>query len=93
MMCNPKENILEKRLPYYYIGHFSRYIKRGARQVMSSRYTDKVETAAFINPDGERVVVILNKTDLPVEITLREEGVGSSMVAEAHSIMTCIYTK
>ena len=93
MMCDPKENILEKRLPYYYIGHFSRYIKRGARQVMSSRYTDKVETVAFINPDGERVVVILNKTDLPVEITLREEGVGSSMVAEAHSIMTCIYTK
>ena len=93
MICNSKENTLEKRLPYYYIGHFSRYIKRGARQVMSSRYTDKVETAAFINPDGERVVVVLNKTDSPVEITLREEGIGSSMVAEAHSIMTCIYTK
>ena len=93
MMCNPKENTLEKRLSYYYIGHFSRYIKRGARQVMSSRYTDKVETAAFVNPDGERVVVILNKTDAPVEITLREDGIGSSMVIEAHTIMTCIYTK
>ena len=93
MMCNPKENTLEKRLSYYYIGHFSRYIKRGARQVMSSRYTDKVETAAFINPDGERVVVVLNKTDSPVEITLREEGIGSSMVIDAHAIMTCIYKK
>ena len=93
MMCNPKENMLEKRLSYYYIGHFSRYIKRGARQVMASRYTDKVEAAAFINPDGERVVVVLNKTDSPVEITLREDGIGSSMMIDAHAIMTCIYKK
>lgn len=93
MMCNPKEQTLEKRLSYYYIGHFSRYIRRGARQVMSSRYTDKVETAAFVNPDGERVVVILNKTEVPVEITLREQGLGANMTIEAHSIMTCIYTK
>lgn len=92
MMCDPKENTLEKRLSYYYIGHFSRYIKRGARMMMSSRYTDKVETAAFLNPDGERVVIILNKTDEPAEITLREEGVGSSMTIEAHTIMTCTYS-
>lgn len=92
MMCDAKENMLEKRLSYYYIGHFSRYIKCGARQVMSSRYTDKVETAAFINPDGERVVVILNKTDAPVGVTLREGGIGSGIEVEAHTIMTCIYT-
>ena len=93
MMCNPKGGMPEKRLSYYYIGHFSRYIKRGARQVMSSRYTDRVETAAFLNPDGERVVVILNKTDAPVEITVREEGLGVNMTIEAHTIMTCTYTK
>lgn len=92
MMCNPKENQLEKRLSYYYIGHFSRYIKRGARKIMSTRYTDQLETAAFLNPDGERVVVILNKTDNPVAVALREEGAGVGVTMEAHTIGTFVYT-
>lgn len=82
-----------KRLPYYYIGHFSRYVKRGAVQVASTRYTDKIKTAAFLNPDGERVVVLLNKTGEPLEIALREDGSGVSMTIEAHSIVTCLYAK
>ncbi len=91
MMCDWKEKTLEKRLSYYYIGHFSRYIRRGAHQIMATRYTDKIETAAFLNPDGERVVVILNKADVPAEITVREEGRGISRRIEAHSIVTLVY--
>lgn len=91
MMCDIQEGKIEKRLTYYYIGHFSRYIKRGARQILSTRYTDRIETAAFLNPDGERVVVVLNKTDQPVEITLRENAAGTSTVVEAHSIITFLY--
>lgn len=93
MMCDWKEGKLEKRLSYYYIGHFSRYIKRGAKQISSTRYTDKIETVAFLNPDGERVVIVLNKTDEPVEITLRENENGVNMTIGAHTIITCIYTK
>ena len=92
MMCNPKEGKLEKRLSYYYIGHFSRYVRRGARQILSTRYTDKIETAAFLNPDGERVVIVLNKTDSPVTVALREEGIGVSVTMEAHTIRTFLYT-
>lgn len=77
-----------KKLPYYYIGHFSRYIKRGAKQIMTSCYTDGVESLAFLNPDGERVVVILNKGDRDYEVSLREEGRGICVVAGAHSIKT-----
>ena len=47
MMCNPKEDSLEKRLTYYYIGHFSRYIKRGARTIDTTRYTDKIEVVGL----------------------------------------------
>lgn len=92
MMCNPHEMKLEKRLSYYYIGHFSRYVRRGARQVLSTRYTDQIETAAFLNPDGERVVILLNKTNNPVTVALREAGVGVSVTMEAHTIRTFVYT-
>ena len=92
MMLDGKGGV-EKRLTYYYIGHFSRYIKKGAVQLMTSTYTDKIETVAFVNPDGERVVVILNKSSEPVEITLRECGMGTNTVVMAHSIVTLCYTK
>lgn len=93
MMCNPHEMKLEKRLSYYYIGHFSRYVRRGARQILSTRYTDQIEAAAFLNPDGERVVILLNRTDNPVTVALREAGAGVSVTMEAHTIRTFVYTK
>ena len=93
MMCGGKENGLERRLSYYYIGHFSRYIKRGAKQIVSTRYTDKIETAAFLNPDGERVVILMNRTEEAQEVTLREKGYGVNMMVDAHSIVTCRYTE
>ena len=39
---------------YYYIGHFSRFIRPGARRVLSASTTDALEATAFINPDGSR---------------------------------------
>lgn len=81
----------EKRLSYYYIGHFSRYIKKGAKKIASTSYTDKVEIVAFLNPEGEKVLVILNKENESVEVTIREKGKGINKNIEAHSITTVIF--
>lgn len=91
VMCDGKGGI-EKRLSYYYIGHFSRYIRAGAKQVMTTCYTDRLETLAFENPDGERVIVILNKGEEDLPIYLRENGEGISLTAGAHSIKTILFT-
>lgn len=91
IMCDTQANTVEKRLSYYYIGHLSRHIKRGAKLIATTSYTDKVETAAFLNPDGERVVVLLNKTGEEVEATLRENGKGTAMTLPAHTIATVVY--
>lgn len=91
VMCDGKGGI-EKRLSYYYIGHFSRYIKAGAKQVMTTCYTDRLETLAFANPDGERVIVILNKGEEDLPLYLRENGEGISLTAGAHSIKTILFT-
>lgn len=83
----------EKKLTYYYIGHLSRYIKKGAKKIATTRYTDMIETVAFINPDGERVLIILNKQDKPVEVTVRENGLGVCRTVEPHSIITAVFPK
>lgn len=98
IMCAPGEDSYEKRLTYYYIGHFSRYIKEGAVKIGTSRYTDGIEVTAFLNPDGERVAVILNKSEKEFPYTLREmtkdagyQGVEG--VIAPHSIQTIVYKK
>ncbi len=91
IMSNEKKDGIVKNLSYYYIGHFSRFIKTGAKRMALSRYTDKVEAAGFVNPDQERVIVLLNKSNEDVTVSLYEYGKGNVLCVEAHSIMTISY--
>ncbi len=91
IMCDTKEGSFEKRLSYYYIGQFSRYIQKGAKRIGTTRYTDKVEVTGFLNPDGTRVIVLLNRGEEAVAYTLRENLEGCTGTIEAHSIQTICY--
>ena len=91
IMCDCVNGTYEKRLSYYYIGHFSKYIRVGARRIAVTKYTEKIEATAFVNPDGEKVVVLLNKQDGDIPVVLREYGKGTELIVKAHSIVTlCI---
>ena len=90
------EDSYEKRLTYYYIGHFSRYIKEGAVKIGTSRYIGGLEVTAFLNPDGERVVILFNKSEKEIPYTLREMAKdagyqGTEGVLAPHSIQTVLY--
>lgn len=91
IMCNPKDNTVEKRLSYYYIGHFSKFIKKGAKRLAISRFTDKLDVTGFINPDGERVIVVLNKSENDMAFTLKEHDKGGSLIINKHTILTICY--
>lgn len=91
MMYRKGTTEVEKRLTYYYIGQFSRYIKPGSVRIGTTKYTDKLEVTGFLTPEQERVVVLLNKTEEDVEVTLRENGTGCSLTIGAHSVVTVCY--
>jgi glucosylceramidase len=51
----------EKNVEYYSLGHFSQFVRPGARLVETNSYeTDELETVGFQNPDGTVVVVVVN---------------------------------
>ncbi len=75
---------------YYYIGHFSKYIKRGAKRIATTKYTSDLELTAFINPDNTIVAVIMNTSDIKLPVNLRLNDVCTKTEIEAHSIITVI---
>src|SRR6476659_5296039 len=55
---------------YYYIGHFSKFVRPGAKRVASSPSRSQLLSAAFINPDGKVSVVVMNKSDQKISYYL-----------------------
>lgn len=57
-----KEGSLHYMNSYYYIGHFSKFIRPGARRIISSSNRVQLLTTAFKNPNGKLAVVVMNPT-------------------------------
>lgn len=91
IMCDTEKNEVDKRASYYYIGQLSRYIMPGAARIFTSKYTDKLDVTAFENPDGSRVVVLLNKQDNDVPVSLCEGEEARNFTVKAHTMMTVCY--
>lgn len=75
---------------YYYIGHFSKFIQTGAKRISCSSNRDKLQSTAFINPDGKMVVVVLNLSDVKLPFRLCVSGKAAQVTSLPHSIMTVI---
>lgn len=91
VMCDVDKDEIELKLSYYYIGHFSRFIKKGARRLVVSRYTDQLETTAFLNPDGEKILLVLNKGDEACDFKLCDNNQLCDFTSMPHTIMTIVY--
>lgn len=90
IMTNRNKNGYTKMLSFYYIGHFSKYIKPGAKRIAYSSYTDEIEITSFCNKDGSLVVVVLNKNDYSMPYIL---NIGNDILKdtiEKHSIVTYV---
>ena len=88
IMYNVETGQMDVKLSYYYIGHFSRFIKPGAKHVLSTKYTDKLDCVGFRNPDGEMVLIVLNRTDSDQKFELYSEAMVCPIEMEKRSIMT-----
>ena len=76
---------------YYYLGHFSKFIKRGARRIGYSIFDTSLEAGAFLNPDGSIAVVVLNRWEEDRQVTLRYHGELADLTLKAHSIQTLLF--
>lgn len=75
---------------FYYLGHFSKFVRPGATRVVSSPTSDTLKTTAFQNEDGSIAVVVLNTTDQEQPFTLAVDGQHAATTSPAHSIVTLV---
>jgi glucosylceramidase len=76
---------------YYYIGHFSKFIRPGARRIASSSMSDDLLSTAFLNKDGSIAVVVMNGSDKAQPFFLWHEGKAAKASSPAHSIQTLVF--
>jgi glucosylceramidase len=76
---------------YYYIGHFSKFIRPGAKRIVSSPSRSALLSTAFTNTDGKTAVVVMNKGEKEVPYFLWIDGKAAEVKAPARSIQTLVF--
>jgi glucosylceramidase len=53
---------------YYYVGHFSKFVRPGAKRIAWSPSRSQLLSTVFMNPDGKISVVVMTKSDKKISI-------------------------
>lgn len=88
VLVNVKTGKVTYESSFDYIAQFSRFVRPGARRVVSTGGPAALESVAFVNPDGTIVAVVLNRTDDAVDFTLAASGEKLACRIPAHAIQT-----
>ncbi|NNV55336.1 glycoside hydrolase family 30 protein [Limnovirga soli] len=75
---------------FYYIGHFSKFIRPGAKRIISSTSRGQLLTTAFKNTDGSLAVVIMNQSNDKIPYNVWIEGKAVAVTSLPHSIQTVV---
>jgi glucosylceramidase len=76
---------------YHYLGHFSKFVRPGARRIASSSSRSALLATAFVNADGRLAVVAMNPTDNELTYYLWMAGNGAEVKSLPRSIQTLVF--
>lgn len=76
---------------YYYLAHFSKFVRPGAMRVKTAGSLDGVRVMAFKAPDGKIVTELMNSKSEDVEIGVKFHGQVLRLKLPAISITTAVW--
>jgi len=85
---NTKTDELIYNSEFYFLGHFSKFIKPGARRISASSTKSYFLTTAFINTDGKIAVVVMNQKDKKESFSVCMDGKSIESTLPGRSIST-----
>ena len=76
---------------YYFIGHFSKFIDKGARRISSAASRSQLLTTSFQNPDGKVVTVVMNQSNEKIAYNLCIGTSATEVTILPNAIQTLVY--
>jgi len=78
---------------YYYIGHFSKFIRPGAKRISSVSNSNSLLSTAFVNVDGSMVIVAMNQSDAPLEYGITMNSKTAKIEIPGHGIQSIVMSE
>lgn len=75
---------------YYYIGHFSKYVRPGAKRICSVSNSNALLSTGFINEDESVVLITMNQGKEPLDYSITANGLRATASIPAHAIQSII---
>lgn len=76
---------------YYYLGHFSKFIRPDAKRVSAVSSRSVLQTTSFLNADNKLATVVMNSSDNSVSYRLYIGNEETTVTIPAHAIQTLVY--
>jgi len=76
---------------YYYIGHFSKFIRPGAQRVSTTSSRSHLLTTSFINPDNSIATIVMNQSDKEMQYNFMVGSNEAELTIPAHAMQTLVY--
>lgn len=89
IIADRQNQVLHYQIMYYYMGHFSRFLPRGSQRIQHLRDDESaLESTTFVTPEGKTVVILLNRSESPIPVTVADGAVAFDDTILARSIKT-----
>ena len=76
---------------YYYIGHFSKFIRPDAKRVSAVPSRSVLQTTSWMNTNNQLVTIVMNSTDAAVNYRLYIGDIETTVNIPAHAMQTLVY--
>lgn len=76
---------------YYYLGHFSKFIRPNAKRISTATSRSVLSSTSFINKDNQIVTVVMNSTDSAITYNLLVNNNTVQIKIPAHALQSVVY--
>lgn len=89
--ANTKKGTLIYTPAYYFIGHFSKFVRPNAKRISTATSRSQLIASSFINEDGQAVTVVMNESNKPIVYNLIVDSSEVKVTISSKSIQTLVY--
>jgi len=94
ILGDPEAQIIYLQPSYYYMGQFSKFLPKGSIRVgLINSGNNTLEATAFLDPNENVVVIVMNQNDSPITFQIIDQGQYANYTIPEHAIVTLSYPK